>query len=139
MLVFSDAILQALAGVIEANIVGFSGSIKVTTDESYPFAAEAKKARVFYVTLNGPIQDIIVDLKRALVGVSFPALTQGDDRISQYVLGRLAEGTTEYAIARQQTHEVFTQGRRFRIILSEDTSAFAFLIDQNQPGMCFIL
>lgn len=128
---------KALAGVIEANITGFDGTISVVS-KVYTFAAGKFSSRVIYITPYGKTVDFLVSVKRLIGGVEFDALTNNGSHITEYVLGVLKEGTPEYQKAEQETLEALEQKRRFTIAISTDCQNLSITIDQNQ-GACTIL
>lgn len=127
---------KALEGVIEANIVGFTGIIHVAT-KTHSFATGNKNARIISISPYGDIQNLLVSLKRLLVGVTFQPLPNNGQHITDYVLGLLQEGSREYLQAQTETNQAFDQGRRLVIAIATDCSDIAVTLDQNE-GFCRI-
>ena len=122
---------KALSGVIEANIVEFTGTISVVT-KTHQFATGNKNARIIYISPYGNIQNLLVNLKRLLVGVSFNTLQNNGQHITDYVLGLLTEGSQEYLQAQEETNQAFNQGRRIVIAIATDCSDISVTLDQNK-------
>lgn len=110
---------KALAGVVEANLVGFTGVVSVAT-KVHRFATGDKLARVIYITPYDSFADFLVNLKRVLVGVEFPQIENNGTHISGYVLGLLPINSPAYNQARREAETAFNQGRRFILAITND-------------------
>lgn len=130
---------EALAGTVEANIIGFSGFISVVT-KTHQFAAGSFESRVIYISPFGNFKNFLVNVKRGLVGVHFPDLTcEGD--ITKYILGTLETTSQAYKNAQQATNEAFEQKRRLVIAIAvgQDGSAHMAIDIEKCQGACIIL
>lgn len=128
---------KALAGTIEANIIGFEGNIKVVS-KAHQFATGSKASRIIYISPYGNMKDFLVSAKRFFVGVKFKQGNFNGDHITKYVLGQLQPGSPDYTRAQQETNHAFSQGRRIVIAIANDLSDIAITIDGDQGG-CIIL
>ena len=125
---------RALAGVIEANLVGFEGRIEVAA-KIHRFATGDKDSRIIYVSPYGSFVDFVVNVKRFLAGVQFESLTNNGAHITSYVLGVLQFHTDEYREAQAETKKAFEQGRRFTIAIPNNCSDLSIELDDDK-GAC---
>jgi hypothetical protein len=122
-----------LKGAIKCNLVN-DANVSVQT-KIYQFAVGKKEARVIYIT---PYKwtDGIRSLKRFLVGVKFQGNLGDENRITNYVLGKLAYKDPNYEIAKRETDRALEEGRRLIIAVTEDDIKIEFEKDQ---GGCSVM
>jgi hypothetical protein len=99
-------------------MVGFKGAVSVAT-RTYKFARGNMQARVIYISPYGDIENFLISLKRAVVGVQFtPKGPTG--HIARYVLGLLPFNDPNYAAAAAETRQALAQKRRFIVAIADE-------------------
>jgi len=119
-----------LRGAIECNLIGFTGKVSVRT-KPYKFAAGIKEARVIYITPYGEGKDLVINLRRFLVGVKFQGDKGDENRITNYVLGKLEYNDPDHGIAKEETDAALKAGKRLELGVTKDDIAINFEKDQE--------